>query len=145
MEDQTILTQALPENFPFYHLGTVEAQKAEGSDVEWTFDADQTAVSYRFHGDSEGMLVVVFDQGLDESTYLEMGNVIAAKLATNLSKAQGWDVMISPPEKLKSAQLQALLPRVPQKIIRNYLHLHQGRSILVSTLLFQMSGVAGNV
>ena len=118
-----------PESFEFYHLGNVEKQLPISSVQSLELDG-RSGVSFNLYGDTTGLIVFLFEEGLDVSTYTEMGNVLASRMATQLSIQQGWDVMISPPRFLNSAQLRSqLLPplqaleRLGQQIsAQQYLH-----------------------
>lgn len=118
------LLHALPEAFPFYHLGTVQADGAASARLELDGLRDlqeKFAVAFRFSGDFNGILITLFDRGLDLSTYTEMGNILASQFATRLSAGGGADVMISPPETVAAAGI-ARLASAPGTVRRTYKH-----------------------
>ncbi|MBC7691401.1 MAG: hypothetical protein H7222_06490 [Methylotenera sp.] len=106
LENLTKLIGAFPESFTFYHLGNVEKQ-APIDHVQALDLKGRSGVSFNLYGDTTGLILFLFDEGLDGSTYTEMGNVLASRMANQLSLEQGWDVMISPPRFLTSLQLQS--------------------------------------
>ena len=128
------LIEALPSDFNFYHLGEVRRQETpsnplhhlEATSPLGLASSDRLAVAFSLHGDAKGALVLIFDQGLDVSTYSEVGNIIASRMSTHLSESEGLDVMISPPRVLSNAQIQGFL-RSADAQSRTYHH-HPGRS-----------------
>src|SRR4051812_21727541 len=96
------LMDALPKAFDFYHLGKV---KMELADPSGQIAPDLSALAYQIHGDITAILVLLFPPDLDESTYAEMGNVIASQLVTQASDLTQIDLMISPPKIIPRDQL----------------------------------------
>ncbi len=146
------LAGALPEKFEFYHLGTVAtAPDLAGieSDLEirpeqllWeSFDED-TKVAFTIRGDLSGVLVFSFETGLDVSTYMEMGNVIASRMVTRLSNDEGLDLMISPPQLLSRRALERLAQAVSPGSVahRIYLHRHGEQTHAVQAFLIAAKG-----
>ena len=131
------LSAALPEHFPFYHLGEVTSRE---SNEEPTPDEDSVAISFRMHGDLQGILIVLFERGLDVSLYTELGNIIASQTATRLNQQQAMDVMISPPRLLAQGQVKNLLGSLENentktpRIRRTYLHTNGKVTVSVETL-----------
>lgn len=122
--------KAFPEEFDFYHLGQVKlksaverpnvrnipispinlgtvAAKAVGI-FEYTSSDKLSSIGYTFNGDINCALIVSFDRNLDLSTYMELGNVLASRIATQLCES-GLDVMISAPNILTEKQLRSLI------------------------------------
>src|SRR5687768_3175442 len=93
---------ALPQNFDFYHLGKVILEPVQ------SFSEDVYAIAYGLAGDLRAAIVILFDKGLDVSTYSEMGNIIVSQLSTQLSKNEGLDLIVSPPQNLSPTQLKSI-------------------------------------
>jgi hypothetical protein len=133
MSDLSRLTSSLPEGFDFYHLGKVEPAPnltdVEGElDIEpqhmlWDSLSEDVKIGYRIHGDVDGVLVIGFEQGLDLSTYMELGNVIASKIVTALSAKDGLDALISPPQQLTQKTLERLAR--PDGPVEHRIYLHR--------------------
>lgn len=134
------LIESLPESFSFYHLGEVRMQDSaapspslrDGGAVSPFVSTDRLAVAFTLQGDVRGALVLVFDQGLDVSTYSEMGNIIASRMVTRLGDHEGLDVSLSPPRILTAAQLQGLM-RSGRREARAYMHRQHKLHVLVVT------------
>lgn len=129
-ELQQIIVRALPLRFAFYNMGEVELQQ-ETTPI----DEDVSAISYRMYGDVKSLLIVLFPKGLDLSLYAELGNVIASKIATQLSSDTSLDVMVSPPQILNEVQTQKLRLSQEHMIRRNYAHLYSNSLVQVETLI----------
>jgi len=130
------LKNAMPKEFSFYHLGSVEMQSTrelETQNSELALD-DLNAVAYSFQGDFRGVLVVLVEKGLDVSIYSEMGNILASRMATELMQ-DGYDVMISPPRLLQTEQLDKLMKTSLKKIQGKYAHLYQNTTVPIDVLL----------
>lgn len=128
-----VMNGAMPETFDFYHLGKVEARPAEAEDF---LDLeDSVFMGFRFQGDLNGILIAVFDRGLDLSTYTELGNIIASRFATRLSDASSIDVMISPPQTLGEPLFRKLTSAAPSLLSRTYRHLDGKLSVPIQVLL----------
>jgi hypothetical protein len=143
-------SDSMPDGFEFYHLGRVEsagdwADELSPSGNELPLE-DRVAVAYRIQGDAQGALLILFDKGLDSSLYMEMGNIIASRTATQLNRIEGIDVLVSPPQVLKEAMARSLLAQASPASRRRYLHLHEGRSISVETVILPQleRGQTGN-
>lgn len=106
-------TELLPERFEFFHLGTVTAA-ADAADG-LAEPADARGAAFRVSdAESERELawvVLVFDEGLDEDVYVELGNVIASRFAGALARARGLPhgASLSPPRALDGERLRRLL------------------------------------
>lgn len=135
------MSNALPEGFDFYHLGKVEAQTAEPEDFP-AFE-DTICMGYGFQGDVNGILIAIFDRGLDVSAYTEMGNVMASQFATRLSQKSGLDVMITPPRQLQDNTLGHLSRSASSTLARTYHHLHEGKIIPVQVLVLPLGDQGG--
>jgi hypothetical protein len=105
--DLQILDQALPTEFEFYHLGKVSRDRSDQLPEIQFFD--KMIVGFVLQGDIRGVLLVVFDRGLDVSTYSEMGNILAGQLVTNLSRTRDLDILISAPKVVPTEQAQRLI------------------------------------
>jgi hypothetical protein len=137
------LESALPEKVPFYHLGEVTLNNEILSSERELIDME--VLGYSFLGDVRGLMLVLFDKGLDSSIYSELGNVIAARTASRLGNEKALDVLISPPKKLSSEQVNKLVDQGSMIIHRTYLHVHKGVTIPVQTwILPHTKAEAGN-
>lgn len=134
------LEEALPEGFSFYDLGEVKLLDSAPelfSNLEKT-DHRQSAYRYFFNGDVQGALILFFDEALDPSPFAEMGNIIAGRCAGHLEKHHEFEVMISPPELMTSAQIRQIGIRKPQGLFRTYRYLNVDREIRVHVLILPM-------
>ncbi len=118
------LSSAFPAHFPFYHLGTVEL--ADETTAPQAFDSfhDMRAIGYALH-EERAALILLFDQGLDPSTYSEMGNIIASRLSS----------AISPPRNMEPGRVAALVRSADLVETRTYFHTHGGITVTVHALL----------
>lgn len=132
--------EALPKQFQFYHLGSVElirTPEPEPSPVGLPIE-DMHAISFLVQGEERGLLILLFDRGLEIATYMEMGNVIASQLADRLSRSYPLGVTISPPKNMATNQLDRIVSSFDGTVQScAYLHLHQNRSIQVTALLMR--------
>ena len=135
-----------PEGFAFYHLGKVEkiAPSGQTEFVEPALAFDKrVGVSFNLYGEETSLIVLLFDQKLDVSTYTEMGNVLASRIASNLCNASGLETMISPPRFLTSEQLQSQISPVLNALemsgiriqAQEYAHNHGENSISLQLLV----------
>jgi hypothetical protein len=131
------LTSALPEGFSFYHLGQVEPLPTSGRlDHSPSIYPDSIGVAYRIQGDLRGLFIIVLDKGLDVSIYSELGNILASRLASNLSSSEdGLEIMISPPHVLNHSQLERLMRSQHPVIRKTYTHFDRNLSIPIQTLI----------
>jgi hypothetical protein len=137
------LIQSLPENFPFYHLGEVQLDVSQATPDSVLANADsddRLAIAYSLQGELRGLLAVIFEQGLDISTYSELGNIIASRMATQLEAEHGLAVSISPPRILSSLQFKNLLKQGGPHLARIYQHQHQGQIIPLRALVMSTEG-----
>jgi hypothetical protein len=95
---------------------------------------DLNAVAFSFQGDFRGVLVILIEKGLDISIYSELGNILASRIATELN-SDGYDVMVTPPRLLQSAQIERLIQTPHKKIHGKYQHLYQSTVVPVETVL----------
>lgn len=114
-----MIRDSLPEKFRFYHLGDVkrvDSPSPSRTSLESLPEDSELqglrAVAFNLKGDVQGTLMILFNQKLDVSTYTELGNVLASKLATRLSEVRGADVLITPPRNLSPLQLEAFLIKI---------------------------------
>lgn len=138
------IEKALPTGFPFYHLGTVELAPASEdghaspaqisallNEVEL-----QRGAAFSLQGDVRGLLVVLFDQGLDVSTYTELGNLIASQVVNRLYELGSLDVVLSPPRLVQGRQVREWIdPQRSLCIARTYHHVHEQTTLKVRTLI----------
>jgi hypothetical protein len=135
-----LLTQSLPENFSFYHLGQIALRdSSRPSQVLFDPNDDRAALAYHFRGDIQATVVFLLEPGLDVSMYSEAGNIIASKLATVLADKHGVDVVISSPVRLERAQLNLLASATNEIAEKTYVHSHAGKDVLLETLLLTYS------
>lgn len=137
---------ALPERFDFYHLGSVARlpEEPQPADPSANLAAENSfAVGFGFHGDMRGLLVLLIDKGLDLEVYSELGNLLAARVALELHRNGGLDVMISPPYSINPKRLGELLASPPGKMIRQaYTHRYGASEIRMEALILPSEGVA---
>src|SRR5690348_956386 len=109
------LVNALPQNFQFYHLGEVQLKP-----IDFDLQDETIAIAYQIYGDIKALLIVLFAQDLDTSTYCELGNVLASKIANQLNSENNLDVLISPPQTLSKAQLAQITQSALTIVRRTY-------------------------
>ena len=131
------LTSALPDGFAFYHLGQVEPLPTSGRlDNTPSIYPDSIGIAYQIQGDLRGLFIIVLDKGLDISTYSELGNILASRMANKLSSSEeGPEIMISPPHVLNHSQLERLMRSQHPIIRKTYTHFDHGLSIPIQTLI----------
>jgi hypothetical protein len=125
----------LPDELPFYHLGEIRRadDAAAGEGVAGAAEADFAqlrGVGFRLAGELNGVFIIAFDRDLDASTYTEMGNVLASRLATEMSRRAGRPVRLSPPHALEGAPLRELLTGPAGESFR-FIHHWRGTAIPV--------------
>lgn len=132
------LQNALPHTFDFYHLGSVELKPMPPLTVlpEPIELNGVTGIAYQFKGDFQGLLLLLVASELDVSTYSEMGNIIASRLANSLQSKEGLDVLITPPKVLERAQVARIIQSNPNQIYSAYDHILENLVVPVQTLLF---------
>jgi hypothetical protein len=124
-------TEALPEQFEFYHLGEVKQTM-----TDQIVDLDRKhIVAFRFYGDTQGVLLILFNEGLDASLYTEMGNIIASRSAQGLGEKDGIGVMITPPSTLKKTVAERLIANSDYCIQRSYHHKLNGEIIPIDVFV----------
>lgn len=117
------LSESFPERIPFYHLGEVALSDSPEPDAAAFADPDRRCLGFQLQGDVSGVVAVLFDADQDLSTYSELGNLLASRIATELSRRVGLDVLISPPRPLGMERLARMLQTAGQPHFRRtYLH-----------------------
>lgn len=135
-----LLSNALPEKFSFYHLGEITlAPKDEKTALPSNLQ-DHVALGFTLQGDWQAALVLIFDRGLDLSTYSEAGNIVASKLVTRLSQEHGVDLVLSPPTEIEEKQLGLLEKNSLNSAMRIYFHSYGKNLIPVQTWIFTGPG-----
>ncbi len=89
---------------------------------------EHTAVAFQINGDVQGVLLLLFDFGLDSDMYAEVGNVIASRFVAQL------DAVISPPKTLNHSQLERLMRSQKPLLRASYLH-HYEKTVVPLTVL----------
>lgn len=124
------LLSRLPQSFEFYDQGTVGLgpileNPATGASV--TDLTDKFGIVILLQGDIKGVVIGLFDQGLDTSMYSEMMNVIASRLSDDLAQYDDLDVLITPPRVIEGDVLDRTLMQVLKGTTlttqQSYLHL----------------------
>lgn len=137
---QAAWVAALPECFDFYHLGSVARDEAAQPEPVAPLEAlafeDRFAIGFGFHGDMRGLMILLLDKGLDLEVYSELGNLLAARIALELHRKGGLDVMISPPYSLSPKRLEEILASPPGKMIRQaYLHRYGSATVRMEAVI----------
>jgi hypothetical protein len=125
------LAGALPSQFDFYHMGTVETGP---TGQELSFES-MCAFGYRIQGDLVGTLILLFDEGQDSSMYSEMGNILASRIATALGNRDEIYLTVSPPTSLTNATVRILLQTTQPAYRRTYLHIHENNTTRVEAII----------
>ncbi len=124
------LKRALPKFFNFYELGSVCKSKITKTTLSWD---SINCVGFSINGDLQGVLAVFFSENLDESTYTELGNTIASYFVSKINKDM--EVILSPPKKLGSSQINDLIKSNSIKIYEEYSHNYSNHNIPVKVFL----------
>ena len=132
-----------PDSFAFYHLGRVERSEVPTWELSL---AGKVGFAFRIQGELQGLFLVFFDESLDASLYSEIGNTLASRIATTLSK-NGSIVLISPPRRigLESAKqlikysYNAWTQKVGSHHYCQYFHSHLGVRNTIETYLLTHS------
>ena len=127
------IANALPAHLDFYHMGHMELRPIDFS-VE-----DSQAIALRIHGDRSATVVVLFEQGLDESMYTEFGNLLGSQVANRLNAENQIDIHISPPYSISSTRLKQMIQGVTP-IKKTYVHLYKNSVIPIQTLILPNIG-----
>ena len=111
------LSVILPQEFQFYSLGQVRLLKQLSND-----DCLDPCIriAYRISGEQGLMLTIFVSPNLDLSLCSEIGNVIAAKVASNLQRRTLSEWMISPPTLLTSTLVKELIVRPTYLALNEY-------------------------
>jgi hypothetical protein len=129
--DHAVLESSLPENFAFYHLGTIQKQgeknKAPAGENTWD---DLQIIAYPLKGDLDAVFLIAIEKGLDPSIYSEAGNIMASQLVTALDR-EGIDVLLSPPQVIEDERFVKLSENWRTIVEKDYLHLHGNNAVWV--------------
>jgi hypothetical protein len=138
-ESRESWSRALPEAFSFYHLGSVVT--CPHPVLSPTFEENKTFIGFQLDADIRAILIVAFEKGLDLSLYSEMGNILASRLATEISQEIGEDVLLSPPQMLSLGLLRKILqtPSKDSLIHRRYTHTHADTDIAVDAWILPLT------
>lgn len=158
-----MLRPSLPGSFEFYHLGTIGAVVSPGEAVspasanaaKGTWDSPDdgiVAVSLRpLTAESRYVLLARFPQGfvealggdVDPSVRLELANVIASRVADDLTRSRDSEgVMLTPPDLIAPAAASRLLSGMQVIETRSYL---RGESAPVQVWILSTLEGSGNV
>jgi hypothetical protein len=125
------LDSALPANFDFYHLGTVEKARSALTDSPLTLEGRHNVV-ISLQGESRALVVTLFDESLDHSTYTELANIVASRLATSLETG------ISAPKTFTNEVLSHLLAGRDLSRFQYYHHAESGPVIPIEVLILPL-------
>jgi hypothetical protein len=124
--DSALLEKSLPENFEFYHLGTIR-KNPEAAETSWD---DLRIIAYPLKGDLDAVFLIGIEKGLDSSIYSEAGNIMASQLVTALDR-EGIDLLLSPPQVLDDERFKKLSENWKVVLEKDYLHLHGKNAVWV--------------
>ncbi len=123
------IEKALPKGFEFYDYGTVErGETLSFEDIEFE---GKTSYLFRLVGFELGQnysLIICFHQDLERSKYIEIGNLVASKVATVMSQKQR-EFFISPPREIPLKRVSKLDPTQYNMRIQQYLHSNENRQV----------------
>jgi hypothetical protein len=126
--NQDVLENSLPDQFEFYHLGTIEQNRTPETQIDWD---DLLVIAYSLKGDLDAVFLIGIEKGLDASIYSEAGNIMASRLVTALDREAGLDVVLSPPQVLSTDLYTKLNAQWRTMLERDYLHLHEKNAVWV--------------
>ena len=129
------IKKALPHHFNFYHFGEILLDEEKSSDLLKDHELEEIfSIGFQVYlEDQKILLLTLFNKGLDESTYTEIGNIIAGQTASNLSQ----DAMVSPPFPLSSHRLKTLLKHYETDFSQSYYHHYQNNMIPIQLLVWK--------
>lgn len=125
--------ESLPEQFDFYHLGSIQKASSEASRADLLITPDSINLSYLIHGDERGVFLVSIAPGLDLSMYSEVGNILASRLSQGLSQAEDKDLLVSPPKPIPFKKALELIKSNSSWIHQTYVHQHGGQLVSIQT------------
>ena len=141
----------LPNQFPFYDLGRVE--RIDDAAFSAEIGEDQMGVAFSLYTADElsptgmrALLLLILDEGLEKDVYMEVGNIIASKVAAQLNKAMSEPFLITPPLLLQNPAIQRLA-RMNRLILTDtaYRHIEADKTIPLRVMLIKVEGeMAGN-
>lgn len=129
------LMDALPETFPFYHLGKVEALDSASGPLWHESTHDFVGIRFDLSGELNARLFLFFQKDLDLSTYMEVGNILASQTASRYSLGSQKTVHITPPHILSRESLGHLARTYFHAPLRYYSHQLSGQPIQLQSLL----------
>ena len=135
MKPPLALTEDLPTQFPFYHLGRVERSNSTPP-LTLTEIESLRAVVFEVFGEQKVWLALLFEPGLDPSMYSELGNILAARFADSLSRKEGESVLISPPKSVESKTLIRMIHSGNHFERAQYIHQAPNGAIEIEALIF---------
>ena len=130
------LSDALPDQFTFYHLGEVKKLADSSQKISKTLDLSELqGVAFSLQGEKRGVIAVLFDKDLDFSTYRD--GQCHCPVAEPISLAQDLevDVMVSPPRFLSEGRIASLLKSELLVDHQCFSHIHNGNVVDVQTVI----------
>jgi hypothetical protein len=121
-------------SFDFYGLGEIKAlDPGIVEEAHLPLELYPVALAFRFTGSDTKAALVLLDQSIDLEMGKELGNVLTAKIAGQLSEKEGWKVELSPPQ-VWSQEKSGAFTHASEKLVFE-LRL-KDRTVLVPVLLF---------
>ena len=129
------LEKALPRHFHFYSFGEIQLNGEKTESVLEDHGLEEIySIAFQIYLEDEKLLMLMlFNKGLDESTYTEIGNIISGQTASNLSN----EAMVSPPFRLSGSRLKTLLQHYEPDSTQNYVHYYQNNIIPIQLLVWE--------
>lgn len=118
------------DRMDFYGMGEINVLPSAFSELDRRYEK---AVAFRFTGSDTKSALVLIDGSLDLEMGKELGNILASKVAGQLSENEGWEVLISPPQVWEQEKLKTI-PKATKEL-QFELRLAD-RTVLVPVLLF---------
>jgi hypothetical protein len=140
------MDQNLPDQFNFYDLGTVERGENRGEADE--IQPDQIGVAFSIYSSEElspigvrSLMLLTFDEGLQADIYMEIGNILASRIAGQIHRKVGESILITPPLLLKNPAVQRLV-QMKSHVLTDctYRHVHDGKSIPLRVTVMKVEG-----
>jgi len=141
------MDQNLPDQFVFYDLGTVERVGSKSEVVE-EIQKDQVGVAFSIFSSEDlspvgvrSLLLLTFDEGLETDVYMEVGNILASRVAGQIHRRVGESILITPPLLLKNPAVQRLVQMKKHVLTDcNYQHAHNGKLIPLRVTMMKVEG-----
>ena len=140
----------LPEQFNFYDLGTVQRTDKNTDLIDKKILSNQIGVAFSIYSSEDlspvgvrSLLLLTFDEDLESDMYMEIGNILASRVAGQIHRRVGESILITPPLLLKNPSVQRLV-QMKKHVLTDctYQHIHNGKQIPLRVTMMKVEGEA---